>query len=78
MTMRLQNKVLAALEDFFDSRSSDILQLSHRMTTLPDNIQEGIWELVINYIQATADRDKGWTPMMNVYIEQARDIRDNL
>ena len=78
MSMRMQNKILLTLEQFLDSRSADILQLSHRMTNIPDEIQERLWELVINYIMATADREKGWTPMMQAYIEQARDIRDNL
>ena len=78
MSMRMQNKILLALEQFLDSRSADILQLSHRMTNIPDEIQERLWELVINYIMATADREKGWTPLMQAYIEQARDIRDNL
>lgn len=78
MSMRMQNRILLALEQFLDSRSADILQLSHRMTNIPDGIQERLWELVINYIMATADREKGWTPMMQAYIEQARDIRDNL
>lgn len=78
MSMAQQNKIIIALEQFLDSKSADILQLSHRLTNIPDEMQEGLWELVIAYIMATAEREKGWTPLMDVYVRQARDIVKNL
>ena len=78
MSMRLQNKILDAIEVYFDSVTSDTLQLAHRLTVIPDAVQERFWETVIAYIQNTAEREDVYTPMMRVYRDQARNIVEHL
>lgn len=78
MSMRMENKVLIALEQYFDTVSSDPINLAARVANLPDPVQERIWEFTINYIMETAGRGAFHSGLMSVYGEQARDIRKHL
>lgn len=69
--VRNLNKVLYAIQDYFECRHSSPLSLAYRLSSLPDEQQEQIFELCMAYMQELASREV-FTAEMRNYKEIAK------
>lgn len=67
-------KAVSSLEIYFDNRQSDPIILARKWATLPDSVQEMIFESCVNYISEVAERREFYGGMMPHYHSIAKDM----
>lgn len=70
----LMQKLVLAVEDYFDSRRSDPIALAYRLATLPEDTRVMLFETCVNYIREVAEREDVYSSEMTHCREVAREM----